>query len=80
MWIRYGNIWVMQEMPIITIEPFPVLGKPGNPKNRFLWKACCGGHPVEQIEPSASSAEVMMRAEKYYDARIDVTTVKQPWR
>ena len=47
MWKRYGNIWVCKEMPIITVEPFPIIGQPGSPKNRFLWKACCGGRPVE---------------------------------
>lgn len=80
MWKRYGNIWVCQEMPFITIEPFPVLGLPGAPKNRFLWKACCGGRPVEQIEPSDNSAEVMMRAEKYYDSRINMPSAGQRWR
>lgn len=77
MWKRYGNIWVFQEMPIITIEPFPVLGPPGSPKNRFVFKACCGGRPVEQIEPSTNSAEVMRRAEAYYDARIDLSPAEQ---
>ncbi len=73
MWKRYGNIWVMQEMPIITVEPFLVSGQ-------FVWKACCGGRPVEQIEPGTNSAEVMTRTRKYYDDRIEMTSVKQPWR
>lgn len=77
MWKRYGNIWVMQEMPIITVEPFPVLGPPGSPKNKFLWKACCGGRPVEQIEPGTDSAEVMRRAEQYYDARIELSPAER---
>ena len=77
MWKRYGNIWVMQEMPIITIEPFPVLGPPGSPKNRFLWKACCGGRPVPQIEPGTDSAEVMRRTEKYYDSRIELSPAER---
>lgn len=54
MWTRYGNIWVMKEMPIITVEPFHSDGL-------YLWKACCGGRPVEQIKPSTNSAEVMRR-------------------
>ena len=80
MWQRYGNIWVCKEMPIITVEPFPVIGPPGSPKNKFLWKCCCGGRPVEQIEPGTDSAEVMRRTEKYYDSRIEMASVKQSWR
>lgn len=70
MWKRYGNIWVMKEMPIITVEPFLVSGS-------FVWKACCGGRPVPQITPSTNSAEVMRRAEAYYDARIDLSPAEQ---
>lgn len=70
MWRRYGNVWVMKEMPIITIEPFLVDGQ-------FIWKACCGGRPVPQITPSANSAEVMRRAEAYYDARIDLSPAER---
>ena len=77
MWQRYGNIWVCKELPIITIEPFAAEGQPDGPK---VWHACCGGRPVPQIAPSSSSVEVMKRAEKYYDDRIEMTTVKEPWR
>lgn len=77
MWKRYGNIWVYKEMPIITVEPFPVLGEPGSPKNQFVWKACCGGYAVQQIEPGTDSAEVMRRTEQYYDARIEMTTAER---
>lgn len=77
MWTRCGNIWVMKEMPIITVEPFPVPVPPGGPKNHFIWKACCGGRPVEQIKPSTDSAEVMRRTEQYYDARIDLSPAER---
>lgn len=77
MWQRYGNTWVYKEMPIITVEPFAQEGQPNGPK---VWQACCGGRPVPQIAPSSSSADVMTRTEKYYDARIEMTTVNQPWR
>ena len=77
MWKRYGNIWVCQEMTFLTIEPFVAEGQPDGPR---VWKACCGGRPVPQIEPSTSSTEVMMRAEKYYDARIKMPYAGQRWR
>lgn len=76
MWKRYGNIWVMQEMPIITVEPFLVL-EPKKKRSQHLWKACCGGRPVEQIEPGTDSAEVMRRTEQYYDARIELSPAER---
>lgn len=80
MWERRGNIWVHKEMPIITIQPLQADGGPVMINGHHLWAACCGGRPVLQIPPSTNSAEVMMQAEKYYDARIEMTTVNQPWR
>jgi len=70
MWQRYGNVWVMKEMSIITVEPFQSDGL-------YLWKACCGGRPVEQIKPSTNSAEVMRRTEQYYDARIELSPAER---
>ena len=70
MWKRYGNIWICQEMPIITVEPFHCNGL-------YLWTACCGGRPVQQIKPGTNSAEVMRRTEQYYDARIDLSPADQ---
>lgn len=78
MWTRYGNIWFYNEMPIVTVEPFQVTWPIGSPKS-YLWKACCGGRPVEQIKPGTNSAEVMRRAEQYYDARIEMEAIKERW-
>ena len=69
MWEQCGNIWIYINLPIITIEP----DGQGN------WQACCGGRPVPQIPPGDSLGEVMMRTVRYYDERIEMTSVKESW-
>ena len=73
MWQRNGTIWIYNPMPIITIEPCTF------PDGQTGWQACCGGRPVPHIQPCDSLGEMMMLTVKYYDDRIDMTTVKERW-
>lgn len=73
-WTREGNIWILEELPFITVVPLEINGVVEG------WHACCGGRPVLQIAPSYNSLEVMERTEKYYDARIELTSVQGEWR
>lgn len=66
-WEQHGNVWIFVNMPIITIEPD---GKNG-------WQACCGGRPVSQIPAGKIIDDVMRRTMDYYDARIEMETVKE---
>lgn len=68
-WEQYRNVWIFVNLPIITIEPD---GK-GN------WQACCGGRPVSQIPAGKIIDDVMRRTMDYYDARIEMETVKERW-
>ena len=68
MWEQCGNIWIYINLPIITIEPT---------QDHTGWQACCGGRPVPQIPPGENLGEVMMRTVKYYDDRIEMTSVKE---
>lgn len=71
MWERYGDTWVLKELPFITVEPLLMV------KGGRAWVACCGGRLVPHISPSTNSADVMRRTEKYYDERIEMTPVKE---
>lgn len=73
-WTREGNIWILEELPFITVVPCQINGRAEG------WHACCGGRPVPQIAPGHNSREVMDQTEKYYDARIELTSVQGEWR
>lgn len=68
-WEQNGSIWVCKPMPIITIEPT---------QDHSGWQACCGGRPVPQIPPGDNLGEVIMRTARYYEDRIEMTSVKEP--
>lgn len=70
MWENDGFIYIYHNLPIITIEPT---------EDHTGWQACCGGRPVPQIPPGENLGEVMMRTVKYYDNRIEMTSVKERW-
>ena len=74
MWRKDGSIWVYETLNIITIEPA------AGPDGQTIWQACCGGRPVPQIQSGDNLGVVMMDTVKYYDARIDMTTVKELWK
>ena len=73
MWQQNGSVWIYKEMPIITIEPYTF------PNGQTGWHACCGGRHVPHIQPYESLGEMMMHTVKYYDGRIEMTTVKERW-
>lgn len=64
-WVRRGNIWYMDRMPEITVQPI-----------RFgpatAWQACFKGKPVKAISPALNSRDEMELAYEYFDRRINL--------
>lgn len=73
MWHKSGSIWIFEPLNFITIQPTR------GPDGQELWETFCGGRPVPQIPKNSSLGELMMQTVKYYDDRIEMTPVKEPW-
>ena len=65
-WTRNANVWVLNLLPQVTVEPIPC----ADGKNR--WGVKFGGKVIPYIMPGTNSDAVKSSALRYYEKRIDI--------